>query len=654
MELVHHGDLRGALTIGVEVSLNYPQHPNPYGFGAGGDWDQVHDILNTSFVTVNGVDPKYFFSGEGYYSPPTFKIQNRGRKPEPRDYDPLADIKKFSNPLGFLVSGRGRASPPDWERQVGHFSMSGSVVDIGATLYSYDDGRSTKVWDLDIPIPDQALADNIYTFPIYETVWGSPPNPGHDFSLWTWANKTAPLNTVLDLLDGLENNASPFPYLGFFSDIPIPLQKCYGHVSGDGSKFGVFDVKKTSSTSLSYKAFLIRGIYARLTVHEINFDLQFRGLISPGTAIGIDIFSLVGSRSVEVTYFVKTPLPVSKYGNWLAITDPERYNWAAPLNSNCFPFTGAVGYFNRDIPNILTEGKSVYVENTYDLLSKNLGLYRPAVMMSFADAMSNYRVMASNYIEVIYEAEELLHLAPDLKGLLAAFTALKAYKDFRSGGVVDGALGIGDFFSSSYLLASFGWRPLAQNASEITSKIDHVGENLRNLKSPKTLHGKFRFNIPETLGIKDVRLVARSKIRLRGISDDFIINSLKLDSLGLLPRSSNIWDLIPWSWFVDYFTGLATRYDVIDASLLACALDHEYCVHSISLESPIPKEVLLRDGLQGLPGDPPKFKAYFRESSVVIPFIFDSDIDFGAPVVGPDKGILFSLVWQLARQFFAP
>jgi hypothetical protein len=644
------------MTIRVTTPLNYPQHPNPFGFGHGSDWDQVHDILNTSYTTISGIDPRYFFLGEGPYQAPRASIGNRGNVPENRPYDSLSDVKKFTNPIGFLASGYGMSAPPSWEKQVGHLSLSGDVIDRDVPLYTFDQGLTRRVWGVPLPVPDQSYVydETLTLFPIYETLWGGTPlNPGHNYSLWTWDQRTCPINIVLDALDNLQEKESPVPYLGFFSDVPVPSIKCYGDISYDGSKFGVFDVEKTSDMSISYKVFLIRGLYARLMVHEIRFEKVFRGITAPGTALGIDIFAYVAHRRVSVTYFLKTPYPVSIYGNWMKISDTEDFDWDDPIASNCFPYT-KVAYSRGDTPNLLDEGKSVFVKNTYKLFSDRLGTLRPAIMMSFSDAMVHYRNLTSNYIEVIAEADELLHFAPDLRGLFASFQALRFYKDLRQGGIVDGVLGIADFFSATYLLNKFGWRPAVQNADEITSKLDRIGSAIKSLQAPMTLHGSFKYDLGTFLGIKNCKLVARSKLRFNGISDDFLIASLNLDAQGLLPRSSNLWDLVPWSWFVDYFTGLSGRYDVLDSAFIAMAMDMRYAVHSIAVTAPVPDSVLTYDSLMSSFSEPAKFKVYFRETSVVVPFIMQSEIDFGMNSYGPDKGILLALLWQLARGFFAP
>jgi len=628
-------------------------------------YDIITTILNTSFVLIDGVNPRFFYGATGNSSP-TRLYENRGLPPdEEKKFDGFVDFHKYGQPIGEAFRTLSSTpNVPTRDNQVGHISLSGGVKRIAQKLYSYDLGKHVDWFGFQLPEPDQNY-ESSHGWPSYYLYdHNLPYNIGSHFSQYYGAYLvTMSLKDVLSRLKTIEETNSDLFHLGMTATVPLPLNPVWGY-GGNGGGEAISNVK-VRHNGISYTSYHW-GPYV-LRVLDIDLDFNYY-LNDPGNfsdQYGRDIIKNALTFRYKTRSFVRPLFGLpgnSEFHGW-DILEPDTYTFSGEkvtelpeeaLGGRCFPYSVPIDVGSY-IPNLVDEGKSTYVSSTYDFFARNLSLFRPSVMYSFSDALGHYRALATNYLEVIYEAEELFHLAPDLIGLLHAFMDFEGGRAssgfFLDGRVIEGALRIADFFSGTYLLAKFGWSPVVSNATEISSKISKIGTALRKLQSPATLNGKFTYNLGDVYGFKDLRLTTRTKVRLGGASNDFVIATLKLDALGLLPRSSNIWDLIPWSWFVDYFVNLSGRLDVLDSMFIGLMLDVQNLTHSFTINGPIPKDLLLSQKIEpSSSSTSPEFTVYFREVSKRVPMLLASTIDFGSPKYPPDKGILLSILYQLGHQ----
>jgi hypothetical protein len=640
------GGLRVANRIKVIRTPNITGGTN-WGFN-----DPVAEILESGVYVNESVDPRCFFGTTGstiYNGPSTWDF--KGLKPVPKPYRYNEDVQKYSNALAVGFSGVFLDSgAPSFENQVFHTKGNGSLTMRVSDFYTYKTGRFTTIRTIPVGIPDQAypLSNGIpwfcttnHSFP---SRFGTIFVNGGGLPLFT-----KPLEVLLKELPSMFSRISPVPYLSFYQPLghtPLPLTPVFGFV--DSIFTGVADLVVDGPT-VSYTLYHAGSSSLRVTKTVLTFSQVLRTNAGGPSSFGRMIYRTHVSRKYECEHFVRViPLLSEAYYCYKKDGNNNAKTLIGTIESSptdwdyTFAFSDISAPMPKDsLPDIIRED-SVYWKSVQGLFMESFGDFRPSVMYSYADAVGNYRALASNYLEVIAEASELLHLAPELATLFKAYTAITS-----SGAKLDGVGKLADFFSSTYLLASFGWRPVVSNATELIHKVDNVGQALRKLQSPMTLNGKFTFNLPKWHGYSDIHIEARTKIRLRGVSDSVAIHMLSLDSLGLLPRSSSLWDLVPLSWLIDYVTSLSNRYDVIDSTILGHLLGLDFAVHSVKIRGPITDDVLKSYGVSSSTAE---FEIYGREVSRFVPLIFNSNIDFGAPLFSPDKGIIGSLLWQLFRK----
>jgi hypothetical protein len=284
-----------------------------------------------------------------------------------------------------------------------------------------------------------------------------------------------------------------------------------------------------------------------------------------------------------------------------------------------------------------------------------LGSYSPANFFSSVEAINNgFQLLGSNHIETLLEIRSLFNPVALAKAAFAIYR-----RGFREG-IFDEILNV---ISSAQLCWSFGLAPNLREASKIAQK----GAALRHrvlsgdVFSPQTAYGSVVYPIGSLDGFQDFpnsTVVGRSKVRLGFNRDGYLPYLLTAEAVGLLPRLSRLWEVIPFSFLVDKVSNTSLSLDVIDISLLREVLDIEFSTHSISILLPF-ADVDDIHGFTSVPmggsdeGDAASFtgyRCYFRYSMKrSIPGFVPTPL----PVLGSGLDLSWnisgSLIYQLGR-----
>lgn len=263
-----------------------------------------------------------------------------------------------------------------------------------------------------------------------------------------------------------------------------------------------------------------------------------------------------------------------------------------------------------------------------DLHRLYLGSIRPTATLSTHDAIKKEtEIIKANHLETLKEFGEVISLIPDVLSLIADFYATSR---LNVGGnkisrVINMVGSILDLLSNATLLFSYGAAPTFQAALEFSEMIGPLISKIRaGLAGPRTLYGKFSWTFPDDPMGYPMRLVTRSKVRVRFDEETALFSALSTARyLGLLPTTGNLWDLIPWSFAIDSVTGVGNRLDVLDAHAQLLGIRFLYGLHSFTFSGDYPSDVLTRFGLnapswasgKSLPG----FQYYVREFSLCVP-----------------------------------
>jgi hypothetical protein len=203
-----------------------------------------------------------------------------------------------------------------------------------------------------------------------------------------------------------------------------------------------------------------------------------------------------------------------------------------------------------------------------------------------------------------------------------------------------------DFATQLELQKDFQIRPVITLLTEylpaMLKSINHLGLPSKLITS----YGSFTFKLPPgSLGREDVTLVTRTKMVLDGSSSGLLSAALGYDALGLVPKPSNLWDLVPFSFALNWFTGVGKAMDRGEVAVVLTALP-AYYVHSYTLTSPLTdlelEELqLVRSTTQ------PSLRLYCRDVTSFSPTPQNSRFGFGIPQQLPSLATMGSLVWQL-------
>ena len=205
-----------------------------------------------------------------------------------------------------------------------------------------------------------------------------------------------------------------------------------------------------------------------------------------------------------------------------------------------------------------------------------------------------------------------------------------------------------DLMTSLRVSASFEFRPEVEFLSQdLPVLLTKWGD--RNLSLG---YGSFSYDFPYGAFDRDVKLTTHSRVVLLSPRSNFVATVLQLREHGLDPLPSRLWHIIPFSFVVDWVTGMGARIERAEDLLLNAGSPIINIVHSYTVET-----VLSEDEVESaLPGTtinlldsagPLEMRGYFRDVSRYFPPFRRSRFDFGLPTGFPDGSLVASFVWQL-------
>lgn len=308
---------------------------------------------------------------------------------------------------------------------------------------------------------------------------------------------------------------------------------------------------------------------------------------------------------------------------------------------------GPTDFIRLSLPKI---AKKLSYESFSSAVRSEMGSIRASAYLSASDAMDELeKGVDTNLIEQLSQLSNLADYLPRLKQALDVVRSLHR-KDLP--GTVRGVL---DLVTELRLRYAFSYAPdLDFVTSELPRLPKLIAEFQRTGSEIVVTRGVFNWVFPAgEFGRPYCTLETRTKLVAKRDNDSVLAKVLGVDSLGLLPSSSNAWDLVPLSFVVDWFANIGDRLSSIDNNVLLLLMNPSYMVHSYRVYSPLSEEELGSADLEtgSMPGVDvvqPAWVVYQRDVSSRLPGPRSGKYDFLMPSRLPNWMTAGSLAWQFA------
>jgi hypothetical protein len=277
---------------------------------------------------------------------------------------------------------------------------------------------------------------------------------------------------------------------------------------------------------------------------------------------------------------------------------------------------------------------------------RRLNELRKSSVYSFHNALEKRLVLLkNNYLEVLKELPELPALIPDVLSLVRILTMAKSSSLIRTG------LKLGDWITKFNLQYNFGIAPDVSVLQELNRvgpsllRLIDRGDEVESVTEYGTFH--FPFHDDESWG-SGSKLITRTKVNLTYPPKPVWNAIIGLYGVRLAPSLQNIWELIPGSFVVDWFTNMSARYKHVDLSLMQLAFKFNYFEHSYTIVSGLSD---VNDVWEWLDSSESRLQAkyYVRDISFTVPQLAESTYDYLRVQGSPNSGILGSLLYQILR-----
>jgi hypothetical protein len=283
------------------------------------------------------------------------------------------------------------------------------------------------------------------------------------------------------------------------------------------------------------------------------------------------------------------------------------------------------------------------------LVEADIGSIRCSSFHSTSDAFTSVTDgFGNDLIQTLVKLNDLSSLVPSIS------EAWLAVRKLKGGDAIGGFGSLIDFLTSLHLQANFTWR------SDYELLVKYGPDMAKTMLAASKIvdsesivaRGSFHFDFPfGSFGRKESFLLTRSRVVLSPVGRQALASVLGLKAIGLLPSPSVAWDLFPFSFVVNWFTGIGRRIVDIENMTLLSLLGIERYTHSYLITSPLTDDELRRYGLESSPESAsvaqPSLRIFVRDVSSLTPFPREGKFDFGAPQGLPNWMIPGSLLWQV-------
>jgi len=563
-------------------------------------------------------------------------------KPFNPQYNWDIDGRRYSSRYAVISSAISRVSHREAdlvERQIVHGHYDGTVYPVGWDFIHQPPGDRNIGWATSVP----NKAPNVDRF-----TWVSCEDVHRNGSLAYTPHYFTRDFDIEHIFDAYELAMQDLSY-PFLPSRHLPGSDVYVeyHDIVDG---GCFHKPNHYHVDISYEYRVIRGAptnYGSYLVH-IDFDIQFVPSTEHNRASEMLLPSLtmvvISDRSTTVAHHDTDPSWIVD-GGWRLV---DRFT-VPQLNIGFARSIYQVDErFDTTFDNFSEVGRGPDRDRLAGFSSwvdRQMQAIRPSHFFAASDALdSEVQLLKANNLQNAQQITGILKSIPDLASIASVVS--KAMR-----GDPDAVLQFVDTASSEILKARFERDPTIKDTIEVVKSdlLARLGTLLQS--SYHTAYGKFNYDftqVENTYGSGKLSLQARAKIRFYLDASTLMAGLYTANAVGVLPTLSRIWQVVPFSFVVDWLTNMSVRLHAVDNQLAYGTLGVNWCLYSFKLLYEPSDDELLDSGLicpDSL--DRLRLVVYQREFSHWMPHLMESKYDFLRRRTGPDLVTVGALVWQL-------
>jgi hypothetical protein len=268
-----------------------------------------------------------------------------------------------------------------------------------------------------------------------------------------------------------------------------------------------------------------------------------------------------------------------------------------------------------------------------------------SALFSSVDAVENLKTgTGTDVLQTLYKLPQYESMIPHIREAVDILSDIYR-KDIHLSTMRE----IMSLLSATMLQGSFQWRPLLQLAFVELPKIMAALQTLaaKQRLQPVVAYGTWKYNFQvQDISRPNSHLLVGTKIVLDLSARSLFSILAGFDGIGILPKPSNLWDLIPFSFVANWFTGIGASIKRAESSIALLTVP-AYYVHTYSITSPFTAEECSIWNIGSSPVEPLSFKLFYRDVSRFSPVPRDSRFGFGIPSRYPPTGIVAALLYQL-------
>lgn len=400
--------------------------------------------------------------------------------------------------------------------------------------------------------------------------------------------------------------------------------------------------------------------YSSVTTFVCSFTHKFHGfrgdLTTPSTGVtDIDVTNL-GIFSEEWTCRVaECDNPTNGARHWgdlfsttgiTTTVDPDT------IQTTLASFTSTLTEVG-DLPDRLSRVSRALDPGPFGgLVEQRMGDIRLSAFQSTSDAFTALEDgLETNLIEQISQLSGLPDYLPRLSECVRLVKTL-AKKD-----VIGTVAQLTDIVADLRLRYAYAYGPDFDFLMSEIPKIESlVIQLLSTGPTVRVARGKFSWDFPEgEFNVPYSRLETRTKLVLPVVINRDILEYMGVHTIGLTPTPGNFWDLVPFSFVVDWFVDIGRRLREAENIAVLSLTAPSYLVHTFKVVAPVPDQVT-EAVLEDMYSSESVFDAarlewvrFEREISRSVPPPFTGRYDFALPGRPPNWMNAAALAWSLFK-----